>query len=375
MISRIEVNNFKAFKNAELNLTNLNIFTGMNGMGKSTFIQSLLLLRQSYSPSGQIAKGLRLKGELIDIGKGKDAHSIHASSDQINFQVDYDDIKLIDESFKFNAENDVLSIVHNNNLVDNLDLIKYSLFNNSFKYLKAERSSPEHNYKANVSAVTQDRFIGYKGENAPLYIALYKLEQLSISSVKHKNAVADNFISHLDAWFNDITPGTHIISTYLNEFDIVKLGYQFDYGKDWTPLFSPLNVGFGFTYTLPVLTMILTAKEGDLIIIENPESHLHPQGQAKLGELIARAANDGVQIIIETHSDHLLNGIRVAVKNKLVNVDDVSVMYFSRDMNQNEHITIIDQPIIESTGKLNYKPVGFFDEYSKQLDYLIKKNL
>ena len=154
--------------------------------------------------------------------------------------------------------------------------------------------------------------------------------------------------------------------------DIVKIGYQFENGEDVTPEFSPVNVGFGFTYTLPVITAILSAKKGDLIIIENPESHLHPQGQAKLGELIARAANDGVQLIIESHSDHLFNGVRVAIKNGIVKTDDVSVFYFIRDEKSGEHITTIEQPVIESSGRISHKPKGFNDEYSKQLDELIK---
>jgi len=179
-------------------------------------------------------------------------------------------------------------------------------------------------------------------------------------------------ISNIDAWFNEITPGTHLISTYFSELDIVKLGYQFDYGKDVTPEFSPMNVGFGFTYTLPVITAILSAEKGDLLIIENPESHLHPHGQAKLGELIARAASDGVQLIIESHSDHLFNGIRVAIKNGIVQTDDVSVLYFIRPENSNEHVTLIEQPTVDSNGRLSHKPRGFYDEYSRQLDELIK---
>jgi len=248
----------------------------------------------------------------------------------------------------------------------------YSLFNNNFKYLKAERIAPDHNYKANLSAVQQSGFLGYRGENTPLFIALNKLEPLKINSVKHPNAKADNLISNIDAWLNEITPGAHVISTYFNELDIVKLGYQFENGKDVTPEFSPVNVGFGFTYTLPVITAILSAKKGDLIIIENPESHLHPQGQAKLGELIAKAANDGVQLIIESHSDHLFNGIRVAIKNGFVKPDDASIFYFVRDEKSGEHITTIEQPVIESNGRISHKPPGFFDEYSKQLDELIK---
>lgn len=374
MITRIAINNFKAFREAEINVNRLNLFTGLNGMGKSTFIQSLLLLRQSDAHLIPEIKGLILKGGdegIIDLGKGKDVYNINADSDYLKFEIDIDNKLFLDVSYDFEAESDVLPLSKDrDNYYNNPG--NPSIFNNRFVYLKAERIGPEHNYKANLSAVKQRRFLGYRGENVPLFIALNKFDPVNLPSVQHENAKANNLIAHLDAWLNDITPGSHVISTYYTDLDIVRIGYQFDTGKDVTPEFSPVNVGFGFTYTLPVLTAILSAEKGDLLIIENPESHLHPQGQAKMGELLAKAANDGVQIIIESHSDHLFNGIRIAVKNKAINKDDVSVFYFERDVNSNEHITKISEPVIENDGRISHKPKGFFDEYSKQLDSLIR---
>ncbi|MXV51977.1 DUF3696 domain-containing protein [Pedobacter sp. HMF7647] len=371
MITRVLMQNFKAFKEAEINLTALNLFTGLNGMGKSSFLQSLLLLRQSEIEGITLLGGLRLKGNLIDIGKGKDAYCVNATDDYIKFEVDIDYENMINVSYKYIAETDILPGINEKIMLDHRG-DNMALLTNNFKYLRAERIAPEHNYKANLSAVQRDGFLGYKGENAGLFIALNKLEPVTLESVKHPLAKANNLISNIDAWMNEITPGTHVISTYYNDLDIVKLSYQFETGSDVTPEFSPVNVGFGFTYTLPILTAILSAKKGDLIIIENPESHLHPHGQAKMGELIAKAANDGVQLIVESHSDHLLNGIRIAVKNKDVDFEEVSIFYFERDVKNNEHITTIDQPTIDINGRLSHKPKGFFDEYSKQLDVLIK---
>lgn len=78
--------------------------------------------------------------------------------------------------------------------------------------------------------------------------------------------------------------------------------------------FTAQNVGFGISYVLPIVLALVKAKKGELIILENPEAHLHPRGQRKMGELIARAAQGGVQVIVETHSDHILNGIRFVCK-------------------------------------------------------------
>ena len=375
MITRVAIKNFKAFRDAEIDLTSLNLFTGMNGMGKSTFIQSLLLLRQSDAHLMPELRGLVLKGGetgILDLGKGKDVYSIHADSDHIQFEVDIDYKSYLNVAFRFEAENDVLPYSKlPGDSFDNSGPVP-ALFSNRFTYLKADRIGPEHNYKANLSAVKINGFLGYRGENVPLYIALNTREPVKLESVLHPRAKAPNLLSNLDAWLNEITPGTHVISTYFNALDIVRVGYQFDEGADLTPEFSPVNVGFGFTYTLPMLTAILAAEKGDLLIIENPESHLHPQGQAKLGELLARAAHDGVQIIVESHSDHLLNGMRVAVKNRLIHKDEVSVFYFERDRNSKEHISTISQPEIDENGRISHRPDGFFDEYSKQLDSLLK---
>lgn len=376
MITRVGIRNFKVFREAEVNLSALNLFTGLNGMGKSTFIQSLLLLRQSDAYMVSENRGLVLKGGdsgIVDLGKGKDIYSIHADTDFISFDIDVDYKKYIHVTYHYEAENDVLPFdkSHRLNYNNHSEQNSSALFNNKFTYLKAERISPEHNYKANLSAVKQSGFLGYRGENTPLFIALNKLEPVTLKGVHHKNAKANNLISNIDAWLNEIAPGTHVISTYYNELDVVKMGFQFENGNDFTPEFSPVNVGFGITYLLPVITAILAARRGDLLIIENPEAHLHPQGQAKIGELLARAANEGVQVIVESHSDHLFNGIRVAVREKLISTDDVSIFYFERQPNSSEHITRISQPSIDINGRISHRPNGFFDEHSKLLDQLM----
>lgn len=128
------------------------------------------------------------------------------------------------------------------------------------------------------------------------------------------------------AWWN-ISWG--ICKTRKVTNNLVLLGYEFtQQGLGFTNEYTPQNVGFGISYSLHVITAILKAKDGDLIIIENPESHVHPRGQAELGKLIALAAINNIQIIIETHSDHIINGIRVAVKeNKRISWTSYHVLF------------------------------------------------
>jgi predicted ATPase len=148
---------------------------------------------------------------------------------------------------------------------------------------------------------------------------------------------------------------------------MVILNYQFDYGNQKTNLFRPKNVGFGITYVLPIIVALLTAEEGKIIVVENPESHIHPRGQAELGKLISLAASIGAQLFVETHSDHILNGIRVAVKENLVDKSKVNILYFEKTTTEKEQFTKITPIKVDKNGTLSEEPDGFIDEWGYQL--------
>jgi predicted ATPase len=149
------------------------------------------------------------------------------------------------------------------------------------------------------------------------------------------------------------------------------LSYSFVQGKGTTAQFKPQNVGFGLTYVLPVVTAILKSKPGDLLLIENPESHLHPAAQSVLGRLCCLAATAGVQIFIESHSDHFLNGVRVAVKKGIIEPDNVALFFLERNLKSKRHDSIICNPAIDNNGRLDEWPQGFFDEWEIQLKELL----
>jgi predicted ATPase len=125
------------------------------------------------------------------------------------------------------------------------------------------------------------------------------------------------------------------------------------------------------------VTALLSSQPGSLLLLENPEAHLHPQGQVKMGELMARAANAGVQIICETHSDHILNGIRLASKGvpETAKIDpaNVALHFFQRSKEViNKPSVEILTPELDEEGRLDFWPEGFFDEWGKSLDKLLK---
>ena len=178
-------------------------------------------------------------------------------------------------------------------------------------------------------------------------------------------------INQINLWLGEISPNVNVRTTQISSQHI-KLDYTFlqpNFAS--TNHFSPENVGFGITYGLPVVLTLLKAKEGDLIIIENPESHIHPRGQAELGKMIAIAAMNGVQIILETHSDHVLNGIRVAVKNEVILHDKVIVFYFEKTIEQDEQYSKITNVEIDKYGELSDYPKNMLDEWGNQIMELI----
>lgn len=145
-----------------------------------------------------------------------------------------------------------------------------------------------------------------------------------------------------------------------------ELRYEYIEGREKTNSYKSVNVGFGITYVLPVVAALVSAKPGDMILLENPEAHIHPKGQRMLGELIAAAGAGGVQVIVETHSDHVFNGIRVAVKKGRLKSEHTGVFYFYKDINDAyKHKEIC--PVLDENGRLNEWPEGLFDEWDNAL--------
>lgn len=129
----------------------------------------------------------------------------------------------------------------------------------------------------------------------------------------------------------------------------------------------PQNVGFGLTQLFPILVALLAARPGSLLIVENPEVHLHPQAQQAIGFLLARVAASGVQVVVETHSDHVLNGVRLAGKAAAIRAEDVAIYFFGRSATG---ITL-EAPTMDADGRLDIWPTGFFDQFDRALSELL----
>ena len=130
-----------------------------------------------------------------------------------------------------------------------------------------------------------------------------------------------------------------------------------------------LDVGYGVSQTLPVLTEIHRSDGAPMFLLQQPEVHLHPSAQAALGSLLCEVAESGRQVIVETHSDHLMDRVRMDVRDGTTNLNpkDVSLLFFERgDLDVNIHSIEFDE-----AGSVNGAPDGyrrfFFDEVRRSI--------
>lgn len=372
MIEYLRIKNFKSLKDCTFPLAELNIFSGLNGMGKSSLIQTLLLLRQS-NDKNMLQKGIILNGDYISLGVGSDILCIDGSDDRIYFGLKLKNQPINSLIFDYVPDSDVLRLSKDSSVnID--DINQVSLFNQRFQYLSAERIAPKANHLISDYHINELNSIGIHGEYAVHYIATHKSTKLADSKMMHPSlkdkAEGLYFLNNLEAWMSEITPGLKIDTEIIRSLNTASLGFSFIQKNERTASFKPQNVGFGLSYVLPVVACILKANAGDLLLIENPESHLHPAGQAIIGRLCALAANNGIQLMIESHSDHFLNGVRVAVKEKIIPSEKTRLFFLERSLT-NQHISNVISPEIDEDGRLDVWPKDFFDEWDKQLDYLL----
>lgn len=368
MLKRIQIKNFKALKESDLTLGKLNLLTGINGMGKSSLVQMLLLLKQSNA----LGDGMLTLNheEFASLGKGRDVFYQYSEEKQINFGLENEEEVSRNWSFEYHADKEYLQSGQKH---DAKELqTHFNLFSDNFQYLSAERIGPRGAYGSSSTYIEHRKQIGTKGEYAVHYLNVFGTsEKIQFDALHHPKSRSRSLIHEVDAWLGEISPGTKLNTTAVPGTEMVLLDVQFETKIEFTNRYRPVNVGFGISYVLPVILALLMAKKDRLIIIENPEAHLHPRGQAEMGKLMAIAAAAGAQIIAETHSDHILNGVRVAVKNADIRQEDTRIFFFDRVTTDFEQYSIVTPIKIDSRGELSEYPVNFLDEWNNQLFQLI----
>ncbi|MEH1014274.1 DUF3696 domain-containing protein [Micromonospora sp. CPCC 206060] len=382
MIDRIELLNFKAFRRLDLRLAPLTLLTGVNAAGKSTTIQALALLRQSHD-AGLFDDniGFLLNGDLVELGVGRDVlHEDFAVDKEyrsifIGIRLTFGNLATRWEAEydpKRDREADLLqgSVTQ---LVRGMagNVQKQGLFGPGFQFLKADRIVPAVHYPKSYEAAVRRGSLGARGEHTVNFLRTHGDDRVSPELAQHIDAKSGRLLDQAEAWLQVICPGVNLMAEDLRGTDLVRLSYGFGgmaglHSSNFR--YRPTNVGFGLTYALPVIVACLASGPGTLLMLENPEAHLHPRGQSMMARLACLAVAAGAQVIVESHSDHVLNAIRLSVKQGVLTPDRVALHYFDRDDDGKISIT---SPAVGHDGMLSQWPAGFFDEWDRALDQLL----
>ena len=360
-VSSLLVRRRSFVENQSFSLKPLTLLAGLNSTGKSSLLQSLLLLRQSFQQNLLDNVGLALNGDLVSIGTSQDALFKRAKEDSITLEIVMNNNIKGTWVFDYDPQSDVMQISSLSNV--DAEVYNSNLFTDHFHYLKAERIAPRNYFQMSDFQVRQHQQIGSQGEFTAHFLSINEYAKIPHHQLSHPSAQSDSLKSQVEAWLGEISPGTRIDIGLHSAMDLVNVQCSYEDNNSY----RLTNVGFGIIYILPIIVAILSAASDTLILLENPEAHLHPRGQSKMGELIALAASCGIQIILETHSDHVLNGIRKAVKYKKLDADKVQINYFERYLKKGQPTTEIITPRIYQSGGIDKWPDGFFDQAEKDL--------
>lgn len=322
-IKGLRIDNFKCFEKAEIELNSLCVLTGENSAGKTTIIQAILFQLQSIGNSGQDT----LNGRFISLGNINDVKNCYTRGD-IH----------VDVSFSMEPDKQRDRTV----------------------YLTTDRIGPRSEFPQNVDL---DFRIGTHGEYAFSYLSRNRMERIPELSFVFDDESGLNFGNQVDYWLHYLC-GYTVIAEEIEGTQIVKVSFQTD---DHVKNYRSLDVGTGVTYLAVIIIAALSCTKEDVLIVENPELYLHPAAQSKFMELFSFLARQGLQVIMETHSDHIINGLRKEVKRNHISKDEVKILFVKKE----EYKSYINEILLNDSGVLLNPMKGFFDQIDDDLDVLL----
>ena len=369
MINFIELTNFKCFRKSQFQFGKLTVFCGSNGAGKSSIIQSLLFAQLGSRLAGSERNSVALNGLYgLELGTVADVLSHNAETDSISIKVAADDG---DAEFIFDAapgrhEDRFLTTTSKpSKRLESLDTRK--TFN--FQYLSADRHGPKDT-QIRQSEPASSLTIGCKGEYVAEVVAAFERERIGPQRCNPKmQSENDLLLRQLELWMADWCPGILVKAGTYPDSNVAYIRIKRKVvNSDWM---LPTNMGFGISYSLPIVAAGLLAADGGILIVDSPESHLHPSGQSAMGNFLAAIAASGVQVVVETHSDHILNGFRIAAMDRQNGIQPADIIFYHSLTDESNWLDF-DRVSITQTGGLSNWPKGFFDQREIDLARLSK---
>lgn len=365
MISSVTVRRFKVLNDLTLDMAALTVLTGRNSAGKTSVVQSLLLPR--------IAKecgGVPLNGPYgLALGEASDVLTSEADASEGIEVILNADCQVFPWKFGV-AEGERRGYLE---LIDQPTALfqPYSGTSRDFVFLCAERCGPRDVFVASAEP-TGSLGVGYAGQHTAQVLATAGTLPVSAARRHPVRTPRDKLIDlqhQTEWWLGSIVRESEIKAEWYPGTSVISLRFRAPgFRSEWT---RPANTGFGVSYALPVIVAGLITPRHGMILVENPEAHLHPSGQQAMGRFLATVASDGVQVVVETHSDHVVNGIRVAVREGLLPPHSLITHFFANSPEVGMPVQI-SSPQIDANGRFNIRPEGFFDEWDRALADLLR---
>ena len=371
---KLSIKNFKCFLSEEIFFNDLSILVGANSSGKSSAIWALLLMREFFIANEDIIeevidkkilpKSVGLNNERgLNIGDTKGILHYHFSEEVIKFKmVDGDNYGCTLNYFIAKEEARKIKINKHEDYCIDKDFLKNPLFGkNTFRYLCAERLGPQNSQSLSNE---YNPTVGIRGEFLAHVISTNaRTKVMKERHCPYPDKSDANFQVQLNLWLNYIIPNIEVRSK-ISESQLAMMDFIIK-NRPSDGNIAPPNMGFGVSYFLPILATCLLAPRESLIIIENPEAHLSPRGQSRMGFFLGFMVNAGLKIVIETHSDYIVNGIRLAVKENILDYEKVIFNYFN--MPAEKTSPVITSIKMDKYAKLELWPLGFFDQIDQDL--------
>lgn len=378
MLEGLELRYFKCFEKLDLPLGPLTLLSGSNASGKSSALQALVLLHQTMREH-EWSTRLMLNGDSVQLGTVLDVVDKVHGRRQIEIGLDEGSRSL---RWSFHGDREEMSMATERVVLDGdtttapsalrhlLPTDRYDSASSvatrlrDLTYITAERVGPREVYSLEDRQAAQ--VVGPRGEHT--LSVLYRVRAEPIRDSLVVAHVAPTGLKQIEARMGRFFPGCRLDVQLVPQANVVTLGIR---TSDETDFHRPVHVGFGLTQVLPIVVAAVSAEEQDILLIENPEVHLHPAGQALMGTFLAEVAASGIQVIVETHSDHVLNGIRRAVKAGALRPDQ-ALLHFFRPRQSSAEQRDLDQvvsPTLDSSGNIDVWPEGFFDQFDKDMNH------
>lgn len=372
MINHIKLSSFKCFKKQVFELSAINIFTGYNGRGKSSVLQSLLMLSQSVVKHNDLkvleVNGCYVKQDLFD-----DIVFSKADGQRVQIEV----------SGSMEGEHHVLQLTFAKKTATTGKLVGLVYDGQNFFEEAGDISNTKEaskqgflfNYPTESNSLFKDfSYLSANRIGPTLYEGKSDLEIINPLGTEGQfrlNLLTGNeqLKTELSSVVSYIMDGGEVVLNGEDE-DSPVLSFGFKSIGESTDCYKAVNCGFGYSYILSVLLQVLSSNGGALFL-ENPEAHLHPCAQSRLMSVIcATCLKKKTQLFVETHSEHILNAVRLmsVKKDNVLAHKDVSLYFFAKDFT-------VSKLHLDEHGQINPWPLGFFDQQEEDLSAILSLGL